>query len=565
MPTISVEQSVLRALMADAGHEHSIATLEESLPLLGTDIDRCDEEMLDIEIFPDRPDLLSAETLARAMRAFLHDEAVSPGLEVKPATTTMTVDDELSEVRPVIVCAIVHGVNLGEDEDSKDAAIRRLMDHQEKLHFAIGRGRYRASIGVHDLARLKAPFRAVCVGRDARFIPLGSESPMSIEAILREHPKGVDYAHLLDGMDRVPVLLDAEDNVLSFPPIINGAHTTVTTSTTSMFVDVTGWDLAACEASLHLVCLQLEAMGGTVEQVNVIGGQGQGQHPAGAPVQHHLPKDLVQRLLGRSFTRDEASMAFQRMGGEVLEETEDAFVVAMPCWRLDVLHNVDLIEDLAIGHGYDDLGASSPTAPSHGQPRPDAHLRRRVRTALVGLGFTEVQSLTLSNMEDQFERMRWVPSGAVTQITNPITVDHTVLRQHLLPGLLRLLAANRHHDLPQAVFELGTVVRDHKNAGRVCFLAAEASGGFAAVRGRIQAFMGALGANEATGVTIEPLPDGDGPWLAGRAARVVVNGAWVGCFGEIDPHVSDGFELAVPMNAAEFDMAALDAALPDPV
>ena len=90
-----------------------------------------------------------------------------------------------------------------------------------------------------------------------------------------------------------------------------------------------------------------------------------------------------------------------------------------------------------------------------------------MRTALVGLGFTEVQSLTLSNHEDQFNRMRWTPSGAVTEITNPITVDHTVLRQHLLPGLLRLLAANRHHDLPQAVFELGTVVRDHHNAGRV--------------------------------------------------------------------------------------------------
>ena len=63
--------------------------------------------------------------------------------------------------------------------------------------------------------------------------------------------------------------------------------------------------------------------------------------------------------------------------------------------------------------------------------------------------------------------------------------------------------------------------------------------------------MGALGATEATGVTIEPLPDGEGPWLAGRAARVVVNGTWVGCFGEIDPHVGDAFELAVPMNAAE--------------
>ena len=565
MPTISIEQRVLEALMAASGHTHDVAALEQELPLLGTDIDRCDDTTLDIEIFPDRPDLLSAETLARAMRAFLHNEAVSPGLEVRPPTTSMSVDDELAEVRPVILCAMVHGVNLGEDEASKDAAIRRLMDHQEKLHFAVGRGRHRASIGVHDLDRLQPPFRAVSADRTASFTPLGSETSMTIDAILSEHPKGIEYAHLLEGMDRVPLLLDANDAVMSFPPIINGVHTTVTTSTTSMLVDVTGWDIAACEASLHLVCLQLEAMGGTVTQVDVIGGMGQGPHPVGAPAHHTLPKALIKRLLGRDFTPHEASSAFQRMGGEILEDTDEAFVVAMPRWRLDVLHPVDLIEDLAIGHGYDDLGSATPTAPAHGQPRPDAHLRRRVRTALVGLGFTEVQSLTLSNHDDQFHRMRWKPSGTVTEITNPITVDHTVLRQHLLPGLLRLLAANRHHDLPQAVFELGTVVRNHHNAGRVAFLAAEASGGFASVRGRIQAFMGALGATESTNLVIEPLPDGEGPWLAGRAARVVINGTWVGCFGEIDPHVGDAFELAVPMNAAEFDLTALDEALPDPV
>ena len=186
MPTISIEQRVLEALMAASGHTHDVAALEQELPLLGTDIDRCDDTTLDIEIFPDRPDLLSAETLARAMRAFLHNEAVSPGLEVRPPTTSMSVDDELAEVRPVILCAMVHGVNLGEDEASKDAAIRRLMDHQEKLHFAVGRGRHRASIGVHDLDRLQPPFRAVSADRTASFTPLGSETSMTIDAILSE-------------------------------------------------------------------------------------------------------------------------------------------------------------------------------------------------------------------------------------------------------------------------------------------------------------------------------------------------------------------------------------------
>jgi len=127
-----------------------------------------------------------------------------------------------------------------------------------------------------------------------------------------------------------------------------------------------------------------------------------------------------------------------------------------------------------------------------------------------------------------------------------------------------LLAANRHHDLPQGVFELGTVVRDHANHQRLGMLVAEAAGGFAAARGRVQALLQALGAKDED-VEVQPLPDGDGPWLAGRAAKVLVRGAWIGCFGELDPRVALSFDLNVPLNGAEFDLEALDAALPDPV
>ena len=162
-------------------------------------------------------------------------------------------------------------------------------------------------------------------------------------------------------------------------------------------------------------------------------------------------------------------------------------VFTMPRWRFDLLHPVDMVEELAIGHGYEDLGTDVPKATLTAQPRTDHHLRRRLRASMEGMGMMQIQSLTLSNMDDQFVRMRWKPNHAVTTITNPITVDHTVLRQHLMPGLLKLLASNRHHDLPQSVYELGAVVRDHRNADRLAFLTAERSGGFAAVRGRVQA------------------------------------------------------------------------------
>ena len=582
MPTISVQQSLLRTLMEAQGFVHDIAQVNDELPLLGTDIDACTEEQLDIEIFPDRPDLLSGETLAFAMANFLHGAPARPDMDIQPSGITMKVDSSLRDVRPVILGAVVRGVSLPEDSEGCEAFIKGLMDHQEKLHFALGRRRQRASIGVHDLARLAPPFHVKTVGEKHAFVPLAHQESMTIADILTHHPKGIEYAGLLADMTSYPLIVDADDAVLSFPPIINGDHTTVTHNTRDFFIDVTGWDERACEASLMLVCLQLTQWGGQVESVEITTCEG--DHivsPIGTGKTHVVPEELVQNLLGRSFTDDELQVAVQRMGGRfegrqpapndapdrstsmaVARAGTSELLFTMPRWRFDLLHPVDMVEELAIGHGYEDLGTDVPKATLTAQPRTDHHLRRRLRASMEGMGMMQIQSLTLSNMDDQFVRMRWEPNHAVTTITNPITVDHTVLRQHLMPGLLKLLASNRHHDLPQSVYELGAVVRDHRNADRLAFLTAERSGGFAAVRGRVQAFCNDLGVSD---WVAEPLPAGEGPWLAGRGAKLLINGSWVGCFGELDPAVSSAFDLRVPLNGAEFDVNALMNAVVDPV
>ena len=582
MPTISVQQTLLRRLMEAQGFVHDIAQVNDELPLLGTDIDACTEEQLDIEIFPDRPDLLSGETLAFAMANFLHAAPARPDMDIQPSGITMKVDSSLRDVRPVILGAVVRGVSLPEDSEGCEAFIKGLMDHQEKLHFALGRRRQRASIGVHDLARLAPPFHVKTVVEKHAFVPLARQESMTIADILTHHPKGIEYAGLLADMTSYPLIVDADDAVLSFPPIINGDHTTVTHNTRDFFIDVTGWDERACEASLMLVCLQLTQWGGQVESVEITTCEG--DHivsPIGTGKTHVVPEELVQNLLGRSFTDDELQVAVQRMGGRfegrqpapndapdrstsmaVARAGTSELLFTMPRWRFDLLHPVDMVEELAIGHGYEDLGTDVPKATLTAQPRTDHHLRRRLRASMEGMGMMQIQSLTLSNMDDQFVRMRWEPNHAVTTITNPITVDHTVLRQHLMPGLLKLLASNRHHDLPQSVYELGAVVRDHRNADRLAFLTAERSGGFAAVRGRVQAFCNDLGVSD---WVAEPLPAGEGPWLAGRGAKLLINGSWVGCFGELDPALSSAFDLRVPLNGAEFDVNALMNAVVDPV
>jgi phenylalanyl-tRNA synthetase beta chain len=582
MPTISVPQSLLRRLIQANGYEHNLDQVMDQLPLMGTDIDRCDEESLDIEIFPDRPDLLSGETLAHAMLPFLHETNAKPELVCEPSGISMKVDPSLATVRPVVSCAVVRNVSVPDDLVEADTFIKGLMDHQEKLHFALGRGRQKVSIGVHDLAKLNPPFRVITVPAKTSFVPLARTETMTITEILLEHPKGVEYAHLLEGMDAYPLIVDANDDVLSFPPIINGEHTTVTHSTRDFFVDVTGWDERACEASMLLICLQLASRGGTVQSVELTTCTGEVRTvPNGSAKQHAVPEELVESLLGRNFTDEEFQRAINRMGGrfdgrrpapehapKTVEKMADArsgtneLLISMPRWRFDLLHPVDLVEELAIGHGYEDLGVDHPKAPFTARARPDHHLRRRLRDAMQGQGMLQIQSLTLSNDADQFTTMRWEPTKAVTRITNPITVDHTILRQHLLPGLVRLLAANRHHDLPQSVYELGTVVRDHQNEERLAFLTAERGGGFAAVRGRIQALCNDLGLQD---WHAEPLKDGDGPWLAGRGAKLIVDGVWVGCFGELDPEVAAAFDLRVPLNGGELDITALEQLVIDPV
>jgi len=553
MPTISVEQALLSTLAAASGNQHQIETLENELPLIGCDIDYCDEQTLEVEIFPDRADMLSAETLAHAMIPFLHQAEPNPELDVIPGTITMVVEREIANIRPVILAAVIRSVNIDE------SAIKRLMDHQEKLHFSLGRKRRRASIGVHDLARISPPFTVKAVNRTHSFIPLASSQEMTIDAILNEHAKGQEYAHLLEGMDLVPIIVDSRGKVLSFPPIINGDHTTVSKQTTDILIDVTGWDQRSCEVSLLLICLQLQYMGGQVESVEVQTADSPSWSLDGSPIHHTIHREAVQSLLGKEFTDSQIVDAVRRMGG-LCSIDDDEITMIMPRWRYDILHPVDLIEDIAIGHGYDDLGEDFAKTSLSGTPRTDAHLRRRMNSVMQGMGLMQIQSLTLSNEDDQFKKMRWQATGDITQIANPITTEHTILRQNILPGLLRLLSANRHHDLPQAIYELGTVVINHSNQARLALVVAERDGGFATLRGRIQILMRDLGCGDWSLRSIS-----DGPWLEGRGAEILIGQTVVGQCGEIDPSVGQSFELKVPLTAAEISVSTLNDVLKDPV
>lgn len=248
MPVVRFPVRELERLLGKAPARERLAA---DIPMLGADVDDVSGDTWAIEFFPDRPDLYTVEGLARALRAWY---GLAPGAatyEVAPPRHELRVErDAVAKVRPHVVGAFVRGVDVTQER------LDSLLALQEDLHWGLGARRRKVAIGVHDAAPLAPPFRYTAVGLDdLRFVPLADDRPRTPREILREHPKGTAYAHLVG--DRAAVILDAKEQVLSFPPVINGALTTVTTRSRDLFVDVTGWDDVAVGKALNLIVTSL--------------------------------------------------------------------------------------------------------------------------------------------------------------------------------------------------------------------------------------------------------------------------------------------------------------------
>lgn len=512
--------------------------------MLGADPDDVSGETWAVEFFPDRPDLFTVEGIARALRSWY---GVAPGLReyaTRASGHRITVDPSTERVRAFIVGAFVRGV------DVTQARLDAIIDLQEDLHWGLGARRRRVAIGIHDAEKIKPPFTYTTWGLDeSKFVPLYETGAMSPRDILTKNEKGQAYAHLLEGHERVPIILDTDGGVVSLPPIINAVRTAVTTSTRDLFLDVTGTDAWAVERTLNILATSLAEAGGTVETVEIVRGPDVRVTPDFAPETRALPVAEANRLLGTDFDAAAVAQRLQRMGYGATPDGAQVRV-QVPPYRADVLHAWDLIEDVAIGHGVNNFEHMSVRAPTTGAALAENRVSELARQSLVGLGFLETMSLTLSNRRDQFDRMRREAKGAV-EVLNPVTEDHTMLRPSLLPSLMGILKKNAHRDLPQRMFEVGVVSRLEEARvvyeRRVAGVVIQGKSSFSEVKGIVLALARDLGWGDATLVAKTEDPT----FLDGRCARLGDRGV----FGEVHPEVLEAWGLSHPVTAFEFHLA----------
>jgi phenylalanyl-tRNA synthetase beta chain len=544
MPVVTFDHDDLVSLI---GREVSVDTLLDRVPQLGADVHSYDQESgkLSIEFFPDRPDLYSVEGAARALRAFLGFHTGLASYQVEASDIVLNLDESVRTVRPFMVAGVIEDITI------TDRVIRSMMELQEKLHLTMGRKRAKVSIGIHDMDRVTPPFNYAAVEpRSVSFVPLGKTENMDLEEILEKHEKGIDYAYILEGKDRYPLLTDSQGDVLSFPPIINGVLTTVTTSTRNVFLDVTGTDLSAISGALNIVATAMAERGGKVRSVQVRGAV-EAVTPDLWPRRWDLDVPATNSLLGTALEAAQMSEALGRMGYGTRPAGRSVEVLA-PSWRLDLIHPVDLMEDVAKGYGYERFGAVLPCQQTFGSELLSSKAAGVARQLMVGYGYQEATTLTLSSEKDQFDKLR-LPRREVVEVLNPISEDHTCLRVSLLPSLMLVLRRNKHRDLPQRLFEVGEVMDGIKRCKHLAGVSISARASFTEVKSLMESVLRDLSVNH----TISP--SSAGTYLEGRGAEVIVDGAVVGSFGELHPQVITDFELGYPVAAFEVDLGVLTA------
>jgi len=604
MPVVDIDTDELRRLTGHADKDDD--QLKEDLFGLGLEFEgETEDGELQFEFAPDRLDRLSVEGVARSLRYHYGDERGVYVPDTNDSDWTIKVDESVPEERPYVTGAVVRGVDLDE------AALDSLIQLQEKLHATMGRGRAKGAIGIHDLTMLKGerieekdlgetrdepdlekPQHLTTVGEEDTsdtggptityrgvdpegdtFVPLDADQEMSPADVLEEHPTGEKYADIVEPYERYPAIYD-ELGLFSFPPVINGRRTEVSTESRELFVEMTGTDQWTIDRMLAIVCYALDARGATVEEVDVVydadaPGDRDGDHlvrPELDTREKTVSHERIEKTLGIELEMDEVQDLFERSGldstTKLGEETE--YEVSIPPYRVDVLHPSDLVDDVGRAYGFGDLEPKYPDIGTIGGRHERSRLERAVRTALVGMGFEDLLNFHLSSPEENYDRMN-VEEGSdvlggeeAVNVTSAYSEDYTQLRTWALPSLMHVLENNTHRRYPQELAEVGFTAHrdDSENTGvaehqTVAGAIARTDATYEDIKGRLQALATEFDVELETPATAHP------SFIDGRVAEVVVDGESAGVVGEIHPKVLVERELEVPVSAFEFRLDVL--------
>ena len=524
------------------------AKMQEKIFMFGNPIQNLNDKELQIEVFPNRPDMLSYQGFKRAFLAFLGKEVGLREYKInKPEKNyVVSIDSSVKDIRPYTACAIIKDIKLDDEK------IKELIEIQEKLHVTLGRKRKKLAIGIYPLEKIKLPITFKAIEPDQiKFIPLESDKELSGLEILQKHPTGKEYAHLLAGKAKFPIFVDDDNNILSMPPVINSQKTgRVTSETKNLFVECSGFDEEILKSCLNILVSTMADMGAKIYQMEIKYKVTKKEiTPDLKTSEMKISIENVNKLLGLSLNEKQIKENLEKMG-----HGYNKGVVTIPAWRIDVLHEVDLIEDIAIAYGYENFIPEIPEISTIGEESKNEIIKRKLSEILIGLGMIEVSNYHLTTKKDQGEKMDLSEKkSSFIEIIGSKT-EYNILRENLSHYLLKNLSENVDSEYPQKIFEIGKVFTlegtEQKVNEKESLSIAVSPGNFTEVK-QVLEYLFKMASQKIEFKEATKLPE---HFVEGRTAEVLLNKKVVGYIGEIHPKILSNWRIRMPVALLEISI-----------
>lgn len=545
MPNISFSLKDLNNLV---GRNISVKRLSELIHFAKGELESYDKKTHEAVVSLDDtnlPYLWSVEGLARLFRGFFGIQKGVPEIKAEKGNYNVIVNENIKRIRPYIAgfAALGKGID--------DYMIKQMVQLQEKLCENYGRKRQIVSIGLYSFDKIKFPvyYKAV-KPEEIRFVPLDSNKSMNLKQILQQHPKGKDYAFILKDFKKYPILIDSADEVLSFPPIINSNYSgKIEVGDKNLFYEVTGTDEETVKLVTNIFAYALYERGFKIYSINIRYPNKKTTTPNLFKERIKIKNEYVKYLIGLELKENQIKGLLERAGYNF-----KGFIVEIPPYRKDILHWIDVVEDIAIMYDFNKIKPLPMKSYTLGSSLPLQEFIDKVRDLVVGLGYQEVMSQILTNKELLYENMNVSDFGTV-EIDNYMSKKYCVVRTWLMPILMDFLSKNKHVDYPQRVFEQGTVtVRegdDVMDYERIALVSTHANAGFTEIKQVLDAIMRNLG------VSYKIEDTNHESFIPGRVGRIMVKGEKLAYIGEMHPKVLENFGLEMPVAALELNLTKL--------
>ena len=540
MPVIELSYSRLQKLIGKVSKKQ----ISDSLPFLGLDLESEDKDLVRIEYSPNRPDYSTDYGVALGLQGLLGIKTGSVKLNIKKSKNySISVKPSVSKIRPFVTGIIAKNGKID------DKTIKQLMTMQEDLHFGIGRKRKKSSIGIHDLDKISFPLLYTTTSKNHKFIPLNSEKELSISEIITDTETGKDYGHLLGQYSQVPIILDANQKTVSFPPIINAGITTVTTKTKNLFVEVTGINKNDAEDMLSVVATILQSAGFTLEHIQISGAKN--SSPKLQEKTMTVDPSLINQTLGLNLNTSKIISSLKKSRLNAISKGKN-IVCTIPAYRFDIFGPMDLVEEVALGYGIQNFEPTMSPSQTIGQINPISVQLKSLNQTMIGLGFLEALNSSLSSKRVLYD-MTSRDSKTIISVLDSKSQEHTILRDSILPGLIENLSRNIHESYPQKMFETGSIFNLDKPVSEktnLAVISAHKDANFTEIKSVLQTAL-----KIGFGIEIQTKTTVNSSFEDGHCANIVFNQNTIGIIGEIDSKIIENYKIRVPVVGFELSLS----------